>query len=289
MVAEGTVESFDQAAFKANLAAHLEIIAADIQLNVTSASVLVIATIPAESSSAADAMVVKLEELRDDPVQRQSVLGAMNVSSIAPPLQRSTVVQAPVVQAPGAPPEVEQSPSPPPPDEVVSTQADNKAAIAVALFITAFVLVGAGAGVGCRLYCELQKRKVPTTTVARDATVATVDIASLSVTEDQVLPLTETAEFAKGLANLQKSFPHVSVEEIRRALVLTEGHAGKAGHELRSQPVVEEKAPEDDGDAADPSGLKIEVDGTVAGESKDDGSVPGWAAASPGRKSAIFL
>jgi len=288
MVAEGTVESFDQAAFKANLAAHLEIIAADIQLNVTSASVLVIATIPAESSSAADAMVVKLEELRDDPVQRQSVLGAMNVSSIAPPLKRSTVVHAP--GAPGyPPPEVEQSPSPPPPDEVVSTQADNKAAIAVALFITAFVLVGAGAGVGCRLYCELQKRKVPTTTVARDATVATVDIASLSVTEDQVLPLTETAEFAKGLANLQKSFPHVSVEEIRRALVLTEGHAGKAGHELRSQPVVEEKAPEDDGDAADPSGLKIEVDGTVAGESKDDGSVPGWAAASPGRKSAIFL
>lgn len=84
-VLEGSVETFDEDAFKTSLAVHLDgVNEADINLNVTSASVVVVATIATESHDAAVNAATQLNQLT--PVTLQDILGVTVVS-----IQQATI------------------------------------------------------------------------------------------------------------------------------------------------------------------------------------------------------
>ena len=104
LVAQGTVEDFDQAGFQASLGAYLGVSPAGISLDVSAASVNVKVTITFADASAARSVVDTMQGLTSNLAALSAAVGVTVEGATGP------VVSQVVVLAPSPPP-----PSPPPP------------------------------------------------------------------------------------------------------------------------------------------------------------------------------
>ena len=111
----GTVETFDQDAFKANFSATIGVQPEKVSLAVSAGSVVVVATIETDTADDADALVTNLETLTSDTTALSASLGVA-VESVSPPVVEEVVTPGP--SAPPSPPPSPPPPSPPPPPSI---------------------------------------------------------------------------------------------------------------------------------------------------------------------------
>jgi len=110
-VVAGTVESFDQAAYKASLASAIGVSAEDVELTVSAASVRIEAVIHASSTELKDSIVSVLESLEADPAAASALLG-VTIESIDPVVSVLATVSPP--PQPSSSSSMAASPLPPP-------------------------------------------------------------------------------------------------------------------------------------------------------------------------------
>ena len=111
----GTVETFDAAKFKENLAASVGVEPAAVTLNVTAASVRVAATIRVVGN--ADGVIAAVQALASNASALSESVG-VTVESVDPPTVSVQVVLAPSPPPPPSPESPEPSPPPPPSPEL---------------------------------------------------------------------------------------------------------------------------------------------------------------------------
>merc|ERR1740117_2323976 len=111
LLAQGTVEDFDQAGFQASLGAYLGVSPAGISLDVSAASVNVKVTITFADASAARSVVDTMQGLASNLTALSAAVGVM-VEGATGPVVSQVVILAPSPPPPSPPP---PSPSPPPP------------------------------------------------------------------------------------------------------------------------------------------------------------------------------
>ena len=140
---EGSVEAFDSLAFRTNLASAVAVRASAITLSYAAASVLIEATIIAESRSEAAEVEEALRRLQASPTNASTMLG-VSIHSISAPL-----TSLDILAAPSPPP-----PSPPTPEGFDLAQlftTDNPAAtIGLSGWLALVLVVGICLAVRCR-------------------------------------------------------------------------------------------------------------------------------------------
>ncbi len=158
----GTVDTFNQAAYKANLANYIGVPQDYVSLNVTSGSVSVVASVHAANTSSKDSIVSTLQPLTSDTAAATQAL-QVTVESVdtltssvetvfpppsplSPPIPPST---SPPPLLPSPPPTVAFSPPPPlptlpPPASPPSNQPLINAIVIGSIIVATFVLVSIG-------------------------------------------------------------------------------------------------------------------------------------------------
>jgi len=171
VVAAGTVDSFDQLAFKASLAATLDGVSADdVDLEVSAASVLVTATVRAVSLAAADAALNTLSTIAASPAALSIALGVTVEEIVAmPAVVGSVSSQREAIVAD---------------DQGVD---DSNAGVIIGAVVGAVIVLGLIGFLGTRNHFK----KKPTTTTAGSAVVMNHFVAPSQATASTVVATAE--------------------------------------------------------------------------------------------------
>jgi hypothetical protein len=157
MTVPGTVESFDAANFKANLAASIGVPPAAVTLTVTAASVNVVASIKVTEN--ATGVVASVKALASDSSALSKAVG-VTIESVAAPTFSVRAILAPSPPPPPAPPPGGYSPPPPLPPAPYGRESSEfiRAGSTVSELALTLLLAGGGAVLLLLLgYCLLRR------------------------------------------------------------------------------------------------------------------------------------